>query len=122
MSQAAPPDTFSIPLADMIQLATEYWRLSTWLSRSAESQPSAAPARHALRKLEQFLTAHSIEARSLDGAPFDPGLAARVIDTIDDPSLPPGTARVEETLTPMVLWRGQVIRPAEIVTRNATRT
>jgi hypothetical protein len=53
----------------------------------------------------------------LDGHPFDAGLAARVVDSTDDPSLPPGSAVVAETVSPLVLWRGSVAKPADVVTR-----
>ena len=57
----------------------------------------------------------------MDGLPFDAGMAARVIDTVDDPKLPAGKSFVAETLSPLVLWRGNVVRDADIVTRRGTQ-
>ena len=42
----------------------------------------------------------------------------RVIDAVDDPALPAGEAVIAETLSPLVLWRGRVIRSADVVTRR----
>ena len=104
-----------VPFAQMVNLAVEYWRLSKWLE-SASKGLSAGPARHALRKLEDFLKQHEFDVQQLDGRSFDPGLAAKVIDTVEDPMLAKGTTIISETLSPMVFWRGQVVRAAEVVT------
>jgi hypothetical protein len=61
-----------------------------------------------------------LETVSLDGRPHDAGLAATVIDTVDEPTLPKGQTIVIETLSPMVLWRGQVVKTAEVVTGRGT--
>ena len=47
--------------------------------------PAAAQARHALRRMDDFLRLCELEVQTMDGRPFDPGLAVRVIDTVDDP-------------------------------------
>ena len=118
MSDDGLPSTVAVPLASLITLGVEQWRLATWLAANPVASGSTAPARHALRKLEDFLRAHGIEAQSLDGRPFDAGLAARVIDTVEDPKMEAGTSVIEETLSPMILYRGQVVRAAEVVTRR----
>ena len=80
----------------------------------------AAPARHALRKIEDFLRSLGSEAQSMDGQKFDPGLAVRVVDAFDDPALPTGETEIAETLSPMVLWKDRVVKPADVVTRRGT--
>ena len=75
-------------------------------------------ARHALRRMDDLIKAWGLEVRGLDGQPYDAGMAARVIDTIEDGRMPEGAEVIAETVSPMVLWRGQVLRVAEVVTRQ----
>jgi hypothetical protein len=115
MSQTQIPESLSVSFTSLVNLAIEQWRLAQWLQTSAHGA-SAGPARHALRKLQDFLKSHELEVQTLDGRVFDAGLAARVVDTVEDRSLPADRIMIVETLAPMVLWRGQVVRPAEVVT------
>jgi len=113
------PESLSVPLSSLVNLAIEYWRLATWLAAIPGSNSSAAgPARHALRRFEEFFKSSDLEVRSMDGQPFDPGLAVRVIDALEDATLPDGRTVIAETLSPMVLWHGRVLKPAEIVIRR----
>ena len=125
MSPEPNRDSLSVPLPALVGLCVEHWRLAKWLAArppapGGDASSGSAPARHALRRMEDFLKLCELEARDLDGLPFDPGLAARVLDTTDDPRLPEGTAVIGETLSPMVLWRGTVAQPADVVTRKGT--
>jgi hypothetical protein len=104
--------TMEIASADVVAIAVEYWRLSTWLAGIAGN---TGIARHAVRRLGDVLARWQVEVQSLEGRPFDAGLAAKVIDTVDDPLAPLGTDTVCETVSPMVICRGVVLRPAEVV-------
>jgi hypothetical protein len=104
--------SIEIPLSEVISLAVEHWRLSAWV---ATASGNTGLARHALRKMADLLSRWQIEAVSLDGKPFDAGLAAKVIDLMDDPRLPAGTQVVVETVSPMVCYKGTVVQTAEIV-------
>lgn len=116
------PASLDVPLPALIGLGVEHWRLSAWLASVPGSDgPAAAQARHALRRMDDFLRLCELEVQTMDGRPFDPGLAVRVIDTVDDPALPEGTAVIAETLSPLILWRGAVVKPADVVTRRGTR-
>ena len=115
---AMPPKELTVTLASLIDVGVEHWRLATWLSGLPGGGAATALPRHALRRMEDFLKSCSLEVRGLDGQPFDPGMAARVVDTMDDPSLPEGAAVVAETVSPMVMWHGQVVRVADVVTRR----
>jgi hypothetical protein len=110
------PESLPIPFGSLVNLGVEYHRLATWIESAGST--GAAPARHALRRLADFLKACDLEAHSMDGKPFDPGLAVRVIDSYDDPSLPPGQSVIAETLSPLVLWRGRVVKPADVVVKK----
>jgi hypothetical protein len=117
-----PPKELGVTLASLVDLGIEQWRLSTWLAGLAAAGGAGggttALPRHALRRIDDFLKACSLEVRGLDGQAFDAGMAARVVDAIDDPTLAEGSAVVVETVAPMVLWRGQVVRVADVVTRR----
>ena len=119
MSNDVSP-SLNLPLPALIDLGIEHWRLTGWLT-TAGQQADCALARHALRRMEDFLRNCELEIRSLDGQPFDAGMAARVVESVDDPQLGQGKVVVEETLVPLVLWRGTVVRPADVVTRSGTR-
>ena len=102
-------------MSDLVRLAVEWWRL-----KSALGETAPAPARHAVRRIEDFLHHREIEVQALDGRRYDPGLPIRVIDAIDDDHLPAGESVISETLSPLILWRGNVIQNADVVTRRGT--
>jgi hypothetical protein len=118
VSDESIPNTLSVPLPELISLAVERWRLAGAL----DELPSGAGslARHALRKMEDFLRGCELEARTMDGQVFDAGLAVQVVDSVDDPRLPGGTHLIDETLSPLVLWKGRVVKSAQVVTRRGT--
>lgn len=112
--------SLQVPLEALVALAVEHWRLSNWLAQ--QNGHDTAAARHAVGRLGDFLSAFELEARSLDGQVADAGLAARVVEAVDDPSMPAGSARIEETLSPLILWQGKVIKEAQVVTRRGAAT
>jgi len=114
MSDLPIPPSLTINLKSLIGLAVEWWRLSA----AVPDAPGAA--RHALRKMGDFLHQCELEIQSLDGRPFDPGMAASVLDTIHDPSLARGQIVIDQTISPIILWRGTVVKPAEVVTRRGS--
>jgi hypothetical protein len=119
MNDIQIPDTVAVSFSSLVQLAVEHWRLANWLTASATGT-SAGPARHVARKLDDFLKKHELEVQTLDGRAFDAGLAVKVIDTVENNSLPSGQVMIVQTLSPMVMWRGQIVRPAEVVTAQRT--
>jgi len=112
------PDPTVSP-ADVITLATEHWRLGAWLATVRSG--STTLAQRSLRQIGDVLARIGVEAQSLDGRPFDAGLNAVVVDTVDDPGTPTGQSVVDETVSPLILRNGQVVRAAEIVVRRGTR-
>jgi hypothetical protein len=112
-----PPPSPATCDPQIVSLAVEHWRLSGALE-SAHG-PAIAAARYAARRMADILRGWQIEARSLDGMRFDPGMAAKVVDLVEDPSRPAGEAIIEQTIAPLVIWRGQVVRPAEVVVRQS---
>ena len=118
MSLENVPEALSVGLQDMVALAIEHWRLSGAVA--GVRGPGASLVRHALRKMEDVLRRYELEARSMNAQPFDAGLAATVVDSADDPRLARGRVVVEQTLSPLVLWRGRVIKEAQVAVRRGT--
>ena len=117
MNPETKSQAITIPSEDVIALAVEHWRLSTWLTTAGGN---VGIARHAVRRMGDVLARWQVEAQSLDDRQFDAGVAAKVVDTIEDPIAPAGTDTISETVSPLVIWRGKVVRPAEIVVRRGT--
>jgi hypothetical protein len=115
MPEGQIPSSLSVPMSALANLAVEWWRLS---ASPAAPSGGAAPARHAARRIGDFLKQCEVEIQTLEGRPFDPGLPVRVIDAVDDASLKAGESIIAETLSPIVLWRGQVIKSGDVVTRR----
>jgi hypothetical protein len=112
------PRALEVALEELVELAVEWWRLDRW-ANGPRADATAAHARHAARRLGKFLDDRGLSALDLAGRPHEPGLAAEVLDVVPDPSLPAGAAFVEETVSPVILWRGRVVRHARVVVRKA---
>ncbi len=108
-----------ISVSAIAELAIEHWRLAQSLAGLPGGGP--APARHAARRIGDHLAKLRVETCGLDGRPYDPGMAARVIDAVEDLTLAPGEVCVMETLSPQVLIDGRVVRAAEVVTRSGPK-
>ena len=111
------PETIDAPLGALAELAVEWWRLERWAG-GAEAV-SAAPARHVARRLGRFLEERGLSVLDLTGRAHEPGLAVEVVDVIADAALAPGAELIDETVSPVVLWRGRVVRHAQVVIRRA---
>jgi hypothetical protein len=111
------PQAIEVSLSTLAELAVEYWRLERWAS-GTELETSATHARHVARRLGKFLNTHGLEVVDLTGRAYEPGLAVEVIDAFDDPKLPAGAQVVDETVAPIVLFRGAVVRHGQVVVRR----
>ena len=109
------PQTLNVALSSLAELAVEWWRLERWAGAAEESSPQA---RHAARRLGRFLTEHGLEVLDVTGHPYEPGLAVEVLDAFQDASLPAGTQVVDEMVAPVVLFRGAVVRHAQVIVRR----
>jgi hypothetical protein len=109
------PRTLEVSLSALAELSVEWWRLERWAAASEESSPQA---RHAARRLGRFLSEHGLEVLDVTGRPYEPGLAVEVLDAFEDPRLPAGSHVVDETVTPVVLFRGAVVRHGQVIVRK----
>ena len=111
------PQTLPVQLSSLAELAVEWWRLERWAAGAEEAPPQA---RHAARRLGRFLSAHGLEVLDVTGRAYEPGLAVEVLDAFEDAGLPPGAQVVDETVAPVVLFRGSVVRHGQVVVRKGT--
>ena len=51
--------------------------------------------------------------------PYEPGLAVEVLDSYVDATLPPGAQLIAETVSPIILWRGSVVRYGQVVIKTS---
>jgi hypothetical protein len=106
-----PPDSVEVPLSSLAELAVDCWRLERW----AGSEESASHARHAARRLNKFLAEREVSVVDLTGRPYEPGLAVEVLDVTGS-----GAAQVVgETVAPVVLGRGRVVRHGQVIVERS---
>ncbi|HAM34543.1 MAG TPA: hypothetical protein DCP85_01265 [Elusimicrobia bacterium] len=110
-----------LPLNALIELAIESWRLNRWLAASETDRTRAIP-RQTARRLDTFLTEREISISDITGRDYEAGLPVEIADTLDDPNLPEGTSVVDEVLSPIVLWRNNVVRHAKVIIRRGAGT
>jgi hypothetical protein len=65
-----------------------------------------------------FLSAHGLEVLDVTGRAYEPGLAVEVLDAYNDSTLPTGAQLIAETVAPIVLWRGSVVRYGQVVIKT----
>ena len=106
------PQTLHVSLSSLAELAVEWWRLERWAGGSDDSSPQA---RHVARRLGRFLSEHGLEVLDVTGRPYEPGLAVEVLDAFEDARLPRGSQVVDETVAPVVLYRGVVVRHGQVI-------
>ncbi len=109
-----PPRKLAVSVEQACKLATECWRLG----QLAEQEPSAAAVagvKRSVRLLNDLL--HSMEFQVMDfaGRTYDAGMAPEVVEIVEDVSLVGGDTTIRDTVTPTLIWRGQVVSPGQIV-------
>lgn len=69
--------------------------------------------------MKSFLDARGLEVLDVTGRAYEPGLAVEVLDAYADASLPAGSKVIGETVSPIVLWRGSVVRHGQVVIKTS---
>ena len=118
MNAKVVPDELAISVEGTCDISLECWRLSQ-LAESRKESNEGAGLRHAVRRITETLNAMEIEIIDLAGRVYDPGLVPEVVEVRLDDTLPDGHAVIEETIAPTVTWRGQVIKPGQIIVRRS---
>lgn len=109
------PQAVPVALASLAELAVEWWRLDRWANGAQDAGPHA---RHVARRMAKFLSDYGLEVLEVTGRAYEPGLAVEVLDAFDDARLPRGAQVVDETVAPVVLFRGAVVRHGQVVVRR----
>ena len=99
-------------------LSLECWRLSL-IAEVLRDSSEGAGLRHAVRRITETLKGMDIEVVDFAGRPYDPGMVPEVVEIREDKGLPEGHAIIDETIAPTVTWRGQVIKPGQIIVKRS---
>jgi hypothetical protein len=118
MNAKVLPEELAISVEGACNISLECWRLSQIAELQKDSNEGAG-LRHAVRRITEALNAMEIEIIDFTGRIYDPGLVPEVVEVRHDESLPDGHAVIEETISPTVTWRGQVIKPGQIIVRRS---
>ncbi|MCA1632326.1 MAG: hypothetical protein LC802_01085 [Acidobacteria bacterium] len=109
------PQTLEVPLSALAELAVEWWRLERWADGA---EASASHARHVARRLGRFLSERELTVLDITGRPYEPGLAVEVLDIVRDAGASAVTEVVDEMVSPIILWRGTVVRHGQVIVRR----
>jgi hypothetical protein len=108
----------AISIEAACDISLECWRLSRIAELQNDSN-SGAGLRHAVRCITEALNAMEIEIIDFAGHIYDSGLVPEVVEVRQDETIPNGHVVIEETVAPTVTWRGQVIKPGQIIVRRS---
>lgn len=111
------PTELSLSRQSAITLATESWRLRRIAALLGNAQEGTS-LRYAARQFCEVLSEMNIEIVDMVGRAYDPGMVPAVVDVQDDPKLGEGIAIIDETVSPTVMWRGQVIEAGQVSLRR----
>lgn len=114
MSTENVPAQVEVALASLVELAIECWRLERWLAAQGQ-EAATAQARHVARRLGKFLSERELHVLDLTGQQYAAGLAVEVLDALESPDVPEGLELIDETITPVVMWRGTVVKHGQVV-------
>jgi hypothetical protein len=112
-SSGIPPDEA------LLNLAIEGWRFGKLFARLlgkmdiAETSRYANQLRYFLKKIDENLATAGLKLVSLEGQPFDPGIAASALNLADfDPD---DKLVVDQTVEPVVMGPNGLVRPGTVL-------
>jgi hypothetical protein len=111
------PTQLDVPLAALIELAIEGWRLDSWLA-ALPPEKVASKLRHVARRLQKFLGERELSALDLTGRSYEPGLSVEVLEALEDERLGRDERLIDEMVEPIILWRGRVVKYGRVVVRH----
>ena len=113
------PTELTMDADDACALSLECWRLSL-IAELLKDSNQGPGLRHAVRRISETLKGMGIEVVDFVGRPYDPGMVPEVVEVREDQGLPDGRAIIDETIAPTVTWRGQVIKPGQIIVKRSS--
>jgi hypothetical protein len=120
MAKEELPLKLDVPLASLIELAIESWRLDNWLA-AEPPEKVASKLRHIARRLQKFLSERELSALDLTGGLYEPGMSVEVLEALQDAGLGERESLIDEMVEPIILWRGRVVKYGRVVVRQGSK-
>jgi hypothetical protein len=117
-SKTPIPADLTISVEGAYTLSLECWRLSQ-VAESLKDSKEGAGLRYAVRRITETLDQLEFKVIDFAGRTYDPGMAPQVVEVREDQGLPNGLAVIDETIAPTVTWRGQVVKPGQIIVKRS---
>jgi hypothetical protein len=116
--EAALEGVLEVALDALVELAIDWWRFDRWLAAHAGHEAATSLARLLTRRWSKFLNEREVTVHDVTGLRYEAGLAVEVLDALTDDSLERGVEIVDETVAPIVMWRGALARHGQVVIRR----
>ncbi len=102
-------------VSELIELATEVWRIEQRLAKITEILPEnqRKGLENSVHKFKRYISNYDIEVVDYTNQKFNDGLNLDVLSVEKDPSVTMPT--VKETIEPTILVKGQVVKKAKII-------
>lgn len=102
-------------VAELIELATEVWRIEQRLAKVADILPEnqRKGLENSVHKFKRYISNYDIEIVDYTNQKFNDGLNLDVLSVEKDQSVT--TPTVKETVEPTILVKGQVVKKAKII-------
>ncbi len=105
----------------LADLALEAWRLSKSISDGADVPVGATVAvRYSVRKMKRILEESGCGYVDLTGHSYDAGMALDVLSVEGGSGSDASELLVKEMVSPIILWKGRVLRHGEAVLQKIT--
>jgi molecular chaperone GrpE (heat shock protein) len=105
----------SAHVTELVELATEVWRIEQRLSKAADTLPETQRKglENSVHKFKNYISNYDIEIIDYTNQKFNDGLNLDVLSVEKDPAIT--TPKVKETIEPTILVKGQVVKKAKII-------
>lgn len=105
----------STSVAELVELATEVWRIEQRLAKVADILPEnqRKGLENSVHKLRRYISNYDIEIVDYTNQKFNDGLNLDVLSVEKDQGVT--TPTVKETVEPTILVKGQVVKKAKII-------
>ena len=100
-------------------VALAYWRLEKWINDINVERKTAATS--SLRIIKRYLDENGIELKDYVGRRYDAGFAIDVIGITTERSIPEEELIVSETLIPLILENGEVLKYGQVMLGDAVK-
>ena len=105
----------SVTANELVELATEIWRMEQRLAKVAESLPDnhRKGLENSMLKLKKYISNYDVEIIDYTNQKFNDGLNLDVLSVEKDTAVT--TPTVKETVEPTIVVKGQVVKKAKII-------